>query len=86
MTPTHNLLFEIVHRGVLPRGHKLRITSLSDLGLMNALECKEPIDWPTLIIKCLARIVDPQSGSHQLEFGNLLRKVFTVFDVSLEEG
>lgn len=86
MGPFHKLLFEIVHRGVLSRGHKCHIASLRDMGLMNALECKEHIDWPTFIITHLARIINPQFGSHQLTFDNLLTKVFTVFEVPLGEG
>ena len=71
MRSLHKLLFEIVHKVILPRGHQRHIASIRDMGLMSALECKERIDWPTLIIKHLARIVDPQLGSHQLAFGNL---------------
>ena len=71
---------------ILPRGHQHHIASIRDMGLMSALECKERIDWPTLIIKHLARIVDPQLGSHQLAFGNLLTRVFDTFEVQLGEG
>lgn len=53
---------------------------------MSVLECKERIDWPTLIIKHFAWIVDPQVGSHQLFFGNLLTIVFDAFEVPLGEG
>ena len=56
------------------------------MGLMNALKCKERIDWPTLIIKHFARIVDPKLGSHQLAFGNLLTRVFDAFEIPLGEG
>ncbi|TMW87201.1 hypothetical protein EJD97_020294, partial [Solanum chilense] len=86
MGSVHKLLFEIVHKGILPRGHQRHIDSIRDMGLMNALECKECIDWPTLIIKHFARIVDPQLGSHQLAFGNLLTRVFNAFEVPLGEG
>ena len=82
----HKLLFEIVHKVILPRGHQRHIASIRDMGLMNALECKERIDWPTLIIKHLARIVDPKLSSHQLAFGNLLTRVFDAFEVPLGEG
>nr|XP_010312904.1 delphilin-like [Solanum lycopersicum] len=85
MRSLHKLLFEIVHKVILPRGHQRHIASIRDMGLMNALECKERIDWPTLIIKHLARIVDPKLGSHQLAFGNLLTRVFDAFEVPLEE-
>ncbi|TMW84849.1 hypothetical protein EJD97_024248 [Solanum chilense] len=47
---------------------------------------KERIDWPTLIIKHFARIVDPQLDSHQLAFGNLLTRVFNAFEVPFGEG
>jgi len=56
------------------------------MGIANALERKEPIDWPSLMIKHMARVADPQPGSHQLAFGNLLTRVFTAFVVPLGEG
>ena len=31
-------------------------------------------------------MVDPQLGSHQLAFGNLLTRVFNAFEVPLGEG
>ncbi|KAG5604260.1 hypothetical protein H5410_025752 [Solanum commersonii] len=86
MAPVHKLLFELVHKGVLPRGHRRHIASFRDMGIANALERKEPIDWPSLMIKHMARISDPQPGSHQLAFGNLLTRVFTAFGVPLGEG
>ncbi|KAG5601797.1 hypothetical protein H5410_033167 [Solanum commersonii] len=60
MAPVHKLLFELVHKGVLPRGHRRHIASFRDMGIANALERKEPIDWPSLMIKHMARISDPQ--------------------------
>ncbi|KAH0668834.1 hypothetical protein KY289_023327 [Solanum tuberosum] len=86
MAPVHKLLFELVHKGVLPRGHRRHITSFRDMGIANALERKEPVDWPSLMIKHMARVADPQPGSHQLAFGNLLTRVFTEFVVPLGEG
>ncbi|KAG5628083.1 hypothetical protein H5410_013301 [Solanum commersonii] len=86
MAPVHKLLFELVHKGVLPRGHRRHIASFHDMGIANALERKEPVDWPSLMIKHMARISDPQPGSHQLAFGNLLMRVFTAFTAPLGEG
>ena len=60
MGSVHKLPFEIVHKGILPMGHQRHIASIRDMGLMNALECKDCIDWPTLIIKHFAKIVDPK--------------------------
>ncbi|KAK4727241.1 hypothetical protein R3W88_032158 [Solanum pinnatisectum] len=50
--------------------------SFRDIGIANALENKEPIDWPSLIIKHMAQVVDPKLGPHWLAFGNLLTKAF----------
>ena len=61
MRSLHKLLFEIVHKVILPRGHQRHIASIRSMGLMSAVECKERIDWPTLIIKHLARIEAPIS-------------------------
>ena len=36
----HKLLFEIVHKGILPRGHQCHMSSIMDMGLINSLECK----------------------------------------------
>lgn len=44
MTLVHKILFGIVHKGVLEKGHKCHIASLRNMGFMNALECKEPND------------------------------------------
>ena len=44
MGSIYKLLFEIVHKGILPGGHQRHIASIRDMGLMNALECKERID------------------------------------------
>ena len=41
MRSLHKLLFEIVHKVILPRGHQRHIASIRDMGFMNALECKE---------------------------------------------
>ncbi|TMW80121.1 hypothetical protein EJD97_023783, partial [Solanum chilense] len=86
MRSVHKLLFEIVHKVILPRGHQRHIASIRNMGLMNALEYKERIDWPTLIIKHVSRIVDPKLVSHQLAFRNLLTRVFDAFEVPLGEG
>ncbi|KAH0720438.1 hypothetical protein KY284_005468 [Solanum tuberosum] len=55
------------------------------MGIGHALENKEPIDWPSFMIKHMARIADPQPGSHQLAYGNLLTIVFKEFVVPLDQ-
>ncbi|KAG5568199.1 hypothetical protein H5410_064786 [Solanum commersonii] len=56
------------------------------MGIANALEKKEPVDWPSLMIKHITRVSNSQPGSHQLAFGNLLTRVFTTFVVPLGKG
>ncbi|KAH0722741.1 hypothetical protein KY290_005389 [Solanum tuberosum] len=56
------------------------------LGSAHALENKDPIDWPSLMIKHMARVIDPKPGAHQLAFRNLLTTMFKDFDVPLGEG
>ncbi|KAG5581726.1 hypothetical protein H5410_052353, partial [Solanum commersonii] len=48
-------------------------------GIGHALENKEPIDWPSVMIKHMSRIINPQPGSHQLSYGNLLTMVLKTF-------
>uniref|UniRef100_M1CU29 Uncharacterized protein n=1 Tax=Solanum tuberosum TaxID=4113 RepID=M1CU29_SOLTU len=88
MAPFHKrrAQFEIVHKGILPRGHKRHEACFCDMGIAHALENMEPRDWPSLMIKHVARITDPQPGSHQLAYGNLLSIVFNEFGVPLGEG
>ncbi|KAK4730350.1 hypothetical protein R3W88_023338 [Solanum pinnatisectum] len=78
--------FEIVHKGILPRGHKKHEAFFRDMGIAYALENMEPIDCPSLMIKHMVRIADPQPSSHQLVYENLISIVFKEFDVSLGEG
>ncbi|KAG5581788.1 hypothetical protein H5410_052415 [Solanum commersonii] len=82
----HKLLFKLVHKGVLPRGGRRHEASLRDMGIAHALENKDPIDCPSLMIKHMARITDPKPCAHQLAFGNLITTMFTTFDVPLGEG
>ena len=55
------------------------------MGLGHALDTMLPINWPSLIIKHMVRIVDPKKP-HQLAYGNLLTTVFKEFGVPLKDG
>ncbi|KAH0720454.1 hypothetical protein KY284_005484 [Solanum tuberosum] len=72
--------------GVLPRGVRRHEASFRDMGIAHALENKNPINWPSLMIKHMARVIDPKPGAHQLAFENLLTTMFKYFDVPLSEG
>lgn len=77
------LLFEVVHKRVLPRGERKYEATYHDMGIVQAIVLQEPVNWPALILHHMARIVDPTEGPHQLAYGNLLTHVFRVFQVPL---
>ncbi|KAH0773757.1 hypothetical protein KY290_010894 [Solanum tuberosum] len=79
LTDENCLLTSKFSQEILPRGHTRHDACFRDLGVTHALEKMEPIDWPSLMIKHLARIVDPQPGSHQLTYGNLLPIMLRTF-------
>ena len=55
------------------------------MGLGHALDTMRPINWPSLKIKHMVRIVDPKKP-HQLAYGNLLTTMFKEFGVPLKDG
>ena len=85
MEPFHELLYKIVHKGIMPRGKRRHEASLGDMRIANALEQEEPIAWPSLMIQHIARLVDPKPDPYQLAFENLLTLVFKAFGVPLGE-
>ncbi|TMW80319.1 hypothetical protein EJD97_021472 [Solanum chilense] len=85
MSPFHKLVFEVVHKGIIPRGERIHEANFRDMGLGHALDTMRPINWPSHIIKHMVRIVDPKKP-HQLAYGNLLTTVFKEFGVPLKDG
>lgn len=65
MEPFHKLLYEVVHKGVVPGGERQHEEIFWDMGLVNALDQVEPINWPALMIKHMERVVDPKPGHYQ---------------------
>uniref|UniRef100_A0A0V0IFL3 Putative ovule protein n=1 Tax=Solanum chacoense TaxID=4108 RepID=A0A0V0IFL3_SOLCH len=63
-SPFHKLMFELVHKGILPRGERRHEASFRDMGIAHALENKDHIDWTSLMIKQMARVIDPKPGAH----------------------
>ncbi|KAG5590067.1 hypothetical protein H5410_040581 [Solanum commersonii] len=55
MSSFHKLVFEMVHKGILPRGERHHEASFRDMGIGHALENMDPIDWPSLMIQHMAR-------------------------------
>ena len=85
MSSFHKLVFEVVHKGIIPRGERRHEANFRDMGLGHALDTMRPINWPSLKIKHMVRIVDPKKP-HQLAYGNLLTTVFKEFGVHLKDG
>ncbi|KAH0646979.1 hypothetical protein KY284_034863 [Solanum tuberosum] len=85
MSLFHKLVFEVVHKGILHRGERRHEASFKDMGIGHALENMDPIDWPALMIRHMAKVVDPKRP-HQLAYGNLLTTVFREFGVPFNES
>lgn len=79
MPPFLKLLFELVHKSILLHGERRYEATYGDMGLAYAIDLKELVDWPTLVIRHMARIVDPTQVPHHLAFGNLLTYIFSEF-------
>ena len=60
ISPFHKLVFEVVHKGIIPRGERRHEANFRDMGLGHALDTMRPINWPSLKIKHMVRIVDPK--------------------------
>lgn len=56
------------------------------MGISIALENKEPIDWPSFMIKHMRYVVNPKPGPHQLAFSILPTIMFKAFNNPLMEG
>lgn len=61
MSPFHKLVFEIVHKGIVPRGERRHEANFLDVGIGNALNNMDPIDWPFFIIYHMTTVIDPQT-------------------------
>lgn len=70
MPPFLKLLFKVVHKGILPRGERRHKATFRDMGIAHAIDLQEPVDWPSLMLKHMARIADPTEGPHQLASGS----------------
>lgn len=86
MPPFLKLLFEVMHKVILPRGERRHEVIFFYMGIAHTIDLQELIDWPTLIMLHMARIVDPTEGPHQLAYGNLLTYVFRAFKIPLSAG
>lgn len=77
--PLVKLLFNVVHRGIIPRTQKRNEANLFDSALIYCLGNQIQINFPSLMIKnldhCIPNLI--------VGYGNLLTTVFESFDVDL---
>lgn len=79
MPPILKLLFEVVHKAVLPRGEHRHEATFCDMGITYAKDMQDPMDWPALIICHMRYIIDPTPYQHQLVFGNHSTYIINAF-------
>ncbi|KAH0688871.1 hypothetical protein KY289_016229 [Solanum tuberosum] len=69
MRPLHKLLFDIVHKIILPRKHKRTEANYLDLTLMELLISQVQINLPQLILSHIHRISVHDDNDHGLGYG-----------------
>ncbi|KAH0636247.1 hypothetical protein KY290_036673 [Solanum tuberosum] len=85
MLPLHKLLFDVVHKIILPRSQKRTEANYLDLTLMELLISKVQINLPKLVLNHIHRICVHDDKDHGLGYGFWLGKIFEYFRVSVIE-
>ncbi|KAG5617118.1 hypothetical protein H5410_016942 [Solanum commersonii] len=85
MLPLHKLLFDVVHKIILPRKQKRMEANYLDLTLMELLISQVHINLPKLILSHINRICVDNSTEHGLGYGFWLGDIFEYFQVPIEE-
>lgn len=62
------LLFKLVHKGILSHDEHCHKVTFRDIGLAYVIDLEESVDCPSLIIRHMARIIDPVPSPHHLTF------------------
>ncbi|KAH0765048.1 hypothetical protein KY285_000919 [Solanum tuberosum] len=85
MLPLHKILFDVVHKILLPRSQKRTEPNYLDLTLMELLISKVQINLPTLVLSHIHRICVHDDKDHGLGYGFWLGEVFEYFRVPVKE-
>ncbi|KAK4718254.1 hypothetical protein R3W88_016592 [Solanum pinnatisectum] len=85
MLPLHKLLFDVVHKIILPRKQKQTEANYLDLTLMELLISQVLINLPQLICSHINRICVDDSTDHGLGYGFWLGDIFEYFQDVLGE-
>lgn len=81
MKPSHKLLFEFVNKCLFPHTEHRHEATYRYLGLMESLDTNQRVNLPELMIKHMARVVDPERSAHGLSYGFLLTQLFEAHQV-----
>uniref|UniRef100_A0A0V0HBE0 Putative ovule protein n=1 Tax=Solanum chacoense TaxID=4108 RepID=A0A0V0HBE0_SOLCH len=85
MRPLHKLLFDVVHKIILPRKHKRTEANYLNLTLMELLISQVQINLLQLILSHIHRISVHDDKDHGLGYGFWLGEVFEFFQVPVKE-
>ncbi|KAH0703070.1 hypothetical protein KY290_018392 [Solanum tuberosum] len=85
MLSLYKLLFDVVHKIILPRKQKRTEENYLDLTLMELLISQVQINLPKLILSHINRICVDDSTEHGLRYGFWLGDIFEYFQVPIEE-
>ncbi|KAH0664896.1 hypothetical protein KY285_026102 [Solanum tuberosum] len=83
MLPLHKLLFDVVHKIILPRGQKCTEANYLDLTLMELLISRQPINLPKLMLCHMGCICVEDAKLHSLGYGFWLGEIFEYFKVPI---
>ncbi|KAH0644500.1 hypothetical protein KY284_032384 [Solanum tuberosum] len=84
MLPLHRLLFDVVHKIILPRKQKLTESNYLDLTLMELLLSRHPINLPQLMLFHIHSICVEDNKLHALGYGFWLGEIFEYLKVPVK--
>ncbi|KAG5589643.1 hypothetical protein H5410_040157, partial [Solanum commersonii] len=84
MLPLHRLLFDMVHKIILPRKQKCTEANYLDLTLMELLLLRHPINLPQLMLFHIHSICVEDNKLHALGYGFWLGEIFEYLKVPVK--
>ncbi|KAH0641808.1 hypothetical protein KY290_033422 [Solanum tuberosum] len=84
MLPLHRLLFDVVHKIILPRKQKRTEANYLDLTLMELLLSRHPINLPQLMLFHIHSICVEDNKLHALGYGFWLGEIFEYLKVPIK--
>lgn len=75
------MLFELVHRALLPRSEKRDTITGPHLYIMEILSTYQKVKLPVLVIEHFNTVMFVNNGKHALPYGFWMNKLFAYFFV-----